>query len=683
MAFVKLQGEQERREHIYYQVDSSAQPIGVGGMGQVFKGVRVDETTGTTRPVAIKFMFSDLPPQAIERARRESSIRLRNDNLIEMLGFIETQEQQSSGDVISHFHVVSELLDGVSLSDILEGKTTGRDGQEVPFAVKMLQDYRSDSEHFARFIVMNILSGLMALHDAGYIHRDIDPSNIMVTADGHIKLIDFGIAKQMNTLTTSDKQLTVAGKFMGKPEYAAPELALGDVQHQNQTTDIYAVGILLYQLIVGHTPFEGARYEILEKQLKSNLPLAVIKNKALRKIVQKACEKKQELRYQSSAQMRVALETMQEDSGASTLTLPGRKTMMGIAIALGLLVVGGAIAFFVGSDNAEQQAQAQRLAYERDSLNRLVDDQMALAKQLFESAQSVEGSSDSEQRLMKAFLAYQQAEQIASSADSAYQVAIPDVAVGMKNIVNALNQALEALREQASGLQALGEAERASACQERMAAIEQFLNQYAPKTPEEDGETVEASDSIDALSDSNSLFQEGKTLQQKRTIAKQQAAIKKFQAAKLMFATEQEKAHCDKEIAACNETIAELRKAQSESKQATNSKAEEPDAKGADQPAPPVQEATLSLSASEMTFKAKPKEAKSVIVTCSTDDWTASSNTSWIHISKMGNQVFVAVDKNDTGDNRTGTVVVRAGAKSATLTVTQSKKKGLGSLLGI
>lgn len=90
----------------------------------------------------------------------------------------------------------------------------------------------------------------------------------MLTADGHIKLIDFGIAKQMNNLTTGDKALTVAGKFMGKPEYAAPELALGDLNHQNQTTDIYAVGILLYQCIVGHTPFEGARHEILENNLR-------------------------------------------------------------------------------------------------------------------------------------------------------------------------------------------------------------------------------------------------------------------------------------------------------------------------------------------------------------------------------------------------------------------------------
>lgn len=343
MSVIRLQSEVEKRKGIYYQLDSNDQPIGVGGMGQVFKGVCVNERTGATRPVAIKFMFDDLPPHAIERARREASIQLRNDNLVEMLGFIEIPERTALGDVKMHYHVVSELLTGVSLSDLMDGKTTDRDGATVAFAEKLLADYKNDSEHFARIIVMNVLSGLMALHDAGYIHRDIDPSNIMVTHDGHIKLIDFGIAKQMNTLTTNDKGLTVAGKFMGKPEYAAPELVLGDIQHQNQTTDIYAMGILLYQCITGHTPFEGPRHEILENQLKKKLPLDVVKNKALKGIIATACEKRQVLRYQTSAQMRVALETM--NSKPVGLTNNTKKIIVGVAAAV-LLLVGISIYFF-------------------------------------------------------------------------------------------------------------------------------------------------------------------------------------------------------------------------------------------------------------------------------------------------------------------------------------------------
>ena len=357
MSLIKIQSEAEKRRGIYYQVDSNDKPIGIGGMGQVYKGICVDEHNGSTRQVAIKFMYADLPPQAIERARREAAIQLRNDNLVEMLGFIEIVDRQPTGEISKRYHVVSELLTGVSLADVLEGKTKDRDGNDVPFAMKMLHDFRHDPEHFARTIAIGVLSGLMALHDAGYIHRDIDPSNIMLTTDGHIKLIDFGIAKHMNNLTTNDRSLTVAGAFMGKPEYAAPELVLGDIKHQSQATDIYAVGILLYQCIVGHTPFEGPRHEILENQIHSKLPLRVIKDRGLRKIISTACEKKRELRYQTSAQMRAALEAPPKPGFPDAV----KYALMGVA---GLLLLIGII-FMVSNmrgSSAEEQSAQQELA---------------------------------------------------------------------------------------------------------------------------------------------------------------------------------------------------------------------------------------------------------------------------------------------------------------------------------
>lgn len=318
MSLYKIQGRAEKQKGIYYEFNSDDEPLGEGGMGKVFKGRCVDEATGKARNVAVKFMYSDLPPYAIEKARREAAIQFRHGNLIEMLGFIETEERSVLGEPIRHYHVVSELLEGVSLDKMFEGKLTDQQGHFVPFAEKLFKDYQQDVNHFAVEIIKNILSGLMTMHDAGYIHRDIDPTNIMITTDGHIKLIDFGIAKKMNSLTTHDKHLTQAGQFVGKPEYAAPELVLGAINEQNQTTDIYAVGILLFQCIVGHVPFEGDRSDILQKQLHAPLPLKFIKHKGLRAVVAQATEKSRAKRFQSAAEFRVALEriNLNDDSGS-------------------------------------------------------------------------------------------------------------------------------------------------------------------------------------------------------------------------------------------------------------------------------------------------------------------------------------------------------------------------------
>lgn len=471
MSLIVLQGEIEKKRGIRYQLDSSAEPIGVGGMGQVFEGECVDEQTGTTRPVAIKFMYDDLLPQAVERAKREASIQLRNDNLVEMLGFIETEEVTATGEVVKHHHVVSELLTGVSLADLLEGKTKDRNGEEVPYAVKLQQELKSDPEHFAITIVVNILSGLLALHDAGYIHRDIDPSNIMITSEGHIKLIDFGIAKQMNNLTTNDRSLTVAGKFMGKPEYAAPELVLGDIKHQNQTTDIYAVGILLYQCIVGHTPFEGARHEILEKQLKTKLPLQQIKNKAIKGIISTACEKKQELRYQSAAQMRVALETMNGLKRSMTLR---KKIIIGV-VAVSLIVLG---VFGIYSVQQSQQAaqDAEKNLFEKQKVEFSNRIKLMIAEAEKNASIGFKKSGDDyEQSLMKAYGVYEQVEK-KIEINKIYAISVPNIPSFKQEILAALDSASVDFERQAQELEALGEKQMAESFKQRAFIIKNFLN---------------------------------------------------------------------------------------------------------------------------------------------------------------------------------------------------------------
>lgn len=339
MSLYKIQGKAEKRKGIYYEFDSEDEPLGVGGMGKVYKGRCVDERNGVVKNVAIKFMYDDLPPYAIEKARREAAIQFRHENLVEMLGFIETEDANVLGEVQHHYHVVSELLQGVSLDSLFTGKLVDQQGNFVPFAEKLFRNYQQDVNRFSVGIVKNILSGLMMMHDAGFIHRDIDPTNIMITADGHVKLIDFGIAKQIKSLTTNDKHLTQAGQFIGKPEYAAPELVLGAIDEQNQTTDIYAVGILLFQCLVGHVPFEGDRSDILQKQLHSPLPLKLVKHKGLRKIIAKATEKSRAKRYQSAAEFRVALEQV-DLNGSGFEWKPLYNYIIG-GVAVCLVGVGG------------------------------------------------------------------------------------------------------------------------------------------------------------------------------------------------------------------------------------------------------------------------------------------------------------------------------------------------------
>lgn len=315
MNIIRLQGDTERRSGIYYEYNIDDTPLGEGGMGRVFKGFRVVEKTGEKIPVAIKAIYDNIPERVVERARREANIRLDNDNLIRMYGFVEIISHYE-GEIKSkvHYYVIMELLVGVTLEDIMNGVTSDQNGMQIPFAAELYSQYLQNRNAAVIRIMKSILSGLMALHDKGYIHRDIDPSNVMVTIDGKIKLIDFGICKQIVSLESSDRALTATGVFMGKVNYAAPELVLGDVKNQSYTTDIYALGILLYQLCAGHLPFSGTDQDILSANLRSSLPMKDVKGNDFKRIIRKATEKVQSKRYASVAELRVDLERMSTKS---------------------------------------------------------------------------------------------------------------------------------------------------------------------------------------------------------------------------------------------------------------------------------------------------------------------------------------------------------------------------------
>lgn len=306
-----LQGEFEKSQGIRYEFDHFQHHIGEGGMGVVYRGVMIDDNTNAIlRDVAIKEVKAegsqDEVNAIVEKAYREASIRMHNDNLVEMLGFIEVVETKLKFTKKKYF-IISEFLTGVTLTDVLDGNYLDYKGDIVDYARQLGEDLKTDRDHAAYYIIKNILYGITALHDNGYIHRDIDPSNIMITNDGRIKLIDFGIAKKLNDLNAQD-EVRCNGAFVGKVEYASPELINGNIHDQDFTTDIYGIGVLFYKLLTGRLPFDGNRFEIMNAHLKKGVNTRVITNKKFADIIEKAMKKKRKQRFQTSSEMRVALD---------------------------------------------------------------------------------------------------------------------------------------------------------------------------------------------------------------------------------------------------------------------------------------------------------------------------------------------------------------------------------------
>ena len=357
MKIIRLQGDAEIRSGIYYEYDVDATPLGEGGMGRVFKGFRVSRKTGERTPIAIKVIYDNIPERIVERARREANIQMDNENLARMYGFIEMINYYEGGTKCKvHYYIIMELLVGVTLEDLMKGVISDQNGNEIPFAVELYNQYTQNRNVTVVRIMKSILSGLMALHDKGYIHRDIDPSNVMVTIDGKIKLIDFGICKQIESLESLDTALTATGVFMGKVNYAAPELVLGDVKSQSYTTDIYALGVLLYQLCSGRLPFSGTDLEIQNAHLRNSLPLKEVQHNKMRTIIRKATDKKQSKRYQSVVELRADLD--RSLSNKTNVNIHKNILFVFLLVLIGTFVYWGAVIINERNVNNKENLQS-------------------------------------------------------------------------------------------------------------------------------------------------------------------------------------------------------------------------------------------------------------------------------------------------------------------------------------
>lgn len=195
--------------------------IGRGGMGEVFRGT--DEQLG--RPVAVKLLLpSDKDPRAAERFHREAraAARLNDPHVVAVYDF---------GNHGEGFFLAMELVEGGSVADELAEKGP------------LPKDRAID-------LIEQSAAGLAAAHQQDVVHRDVKPSNLLLTTDGTVKVADFGIA---HVPEEGASTLTGTGQIIGSVHYLAPERARGE--QSGKPADVYALGCVLYQLVTGRPPF--------------------------------------------------------------------------------------------------------------------------------------------------------------------------------------------------------------------------------------------------------------------------------------------------------------------------------------------------------------------------------------------------------------------------------------------
>ena len=260
-----------------YRVESV---IGKGGMGLVYEG----EDTVLNRRVAIKFLPESLTlnPRAIERFVTEAQVagRLNHPNIIAIYDIGQENE---------HFYIVMELLNPASASNFVKEKGPLHYGE----ACKIASD---------------CCSALHAAHQAGLVHRDIKPDNILCSPMGTTKLVDFGLVKDVHF---DEGSLTQTGVVAGTPLYMSPEQASdGEIDRRS---DIYSLGATFYTLLTGKPPFSGeAAPQIMFKHVTAPTPdpRSVVPDipESVVQILRRAMEKSPSDRYQTAEEMRQALE---------------------------------------------------------------------------------------------------------------------------------------------------------------------------------------------------------------------------------------------------------------------------------------------------------------------------------------------------------------------------------------
>ena len=212
--------------------------LGIGGFGTVWKA----RDTKLDRIVAVKIpRKGKLEPTEVEQFIREARVaaQLEHPNIVSV---------HEVGREAETVYIVSDYVRGVTLCDWLTGQhLTAREVAEL--CAKL-----ADALHHA--------------HEAGVIHRDLKPANIMIDADGEPHLMDFGLAKR----EVGEITMTVDGQILGTAAYMSPELAQGEAHRSDRRTDVYSLGVILFELLTGELPFRGNHHMLIHQAIHDEPP---------------------------------------------------------------------------------------------------------------------------------------------------------------------------------------------------------------------------------------------------------------------------------------------------------------------------------------------------------------------------------------------------------------------------
>jgi len=374
--------------------------LGAGGMGEVWRAT----DTKLDREVALKVLHADVAqdPDRIARFEREAKVlaSLNHPNIAQLYGF-ETvasgtgtgtgtgsgsgsRDPKTSGpqDLMPSSpqdqapeapgmppgpltFLVMELLEGDSLRDRLaDGPLPYRKAAEIGAAIAL---------------------GLGAAHERGIVHRDIKPENVFLTADGQVKVLDFGLATDHQlaglaageTNTPTVTQRTDPGTVLGTVGYMAPEQVRSE--QADSRTDIFALGAVLYEMVSGQRAFDRETApETMTAILREDPPepaeLGVVVPPALERVIRRCLEKRPEERYQSARDLAFQLEALARASGSASglserlvTARPRRRVswLMTAALVIGAAAIGAAAAFWFQSLGDTEQLRIQRITHRR------------------------------------------------------------------------------------------------------------------------------------------------------------------------------------------------------------------------------------------------------------------------------------------------------------------------------